>query len=113
MSQADLKIDAVALLKDMYSDGYFPDFLVDKIRNVLLDACREIEQSKPQSLEALCEITCRATEAINDLQDEFYDNDSEIETVARDDIAVSFGHVAKTYGFENADLEKLVATRDW
>jgi hypothetical protein len=26
---------------------------------------------------------------------------------------VTFGYVAKTYGFPDADLEELVATRDW
>ncbi len=30
-----------------------------------------------------------------------------------DDIAVTFGYVAKTYGFPDADLEELVATRYW
>lgn len=109
----DLKVDSSKLLKGMYQDGYFPDFLVDKVRDLLLDACREIEAEKPTTHEELYAITCRATEKINNLQDEFFENGSEIETVARDDIAVTFGYIAKTYGFPDADLEKLVATRDW
>jgi hypothetical protein len=52
------------------------------------------------------------SEKINDLQADFENAESEIETVARDSIAVSFGKVAEAYGFE-ADLEELVAPRDW
>ncbi|MBW3597634.1 MAG: hypothetical protein KY475_10200 [Planctomycetes bacterium] len=113
MSSEELKIDASKLLQGMYSDGYFPNFLVDKVRGVLEDACREIESQNPANHKQLYEITCRATERINDLQEEFEDNDSEIETAARDDIAVSFGYIASVYGFPDADLEELVATRDW
>jgi hypothetical protein len=113
MSTNELKIDPSQLLKGMYADGYFPTFLVDKVRDVLLDACREIESRKPRGHQALYRITCRATERINDLQQEFEENNSEIETAARDDIAVSFGYIASVYGFPDADLEALVATRDW
>ena len=49
----DLKIDASKLLEGMYRDGYFPDFLVDKIRNILLNACQKIESEQPSTLEAL------------------------------------------------------------
>ena len=113
MSPANLKIDASKLLEGMYRDGYFPDFLVDKVRDVIIEACREIETENPKTHENLYAITCRATDKINDLQEEFEENESEIETVARDYIAVTFGYIAKTYGFPDADLEKLVATRDW
>lgn len=113
MAKQNLKIDASKLLEGMYGDDYFPKFLVDKLRDVILDACREIEAEKPKTHEALYAITCRATEKINDLQEEFEENESEIETAARDDIATTFGYVAETYGFPDADLEELVATRDW
>lgn len=113
MTADNLKINASKLLEGMYRDGYFPNFLVDKVRDVILDACREIEAENPQTHEDLYAITCRATEKINDLQEEFEANESEIETVARDDIAVTFGYVATTYGYPDADLEELVAKRDW
>jgi len=29
------------LLSEMYEDGYFPDFLVDKVKEALKDALRE------------------------------------------------------------------------
>ncbi len=108
-----MNVDEKALLKGMYNDGYFPNNLVDKIKDVILWTCSEIEKKKPQNLEELYVITCAATEMINELQDVFEENDSEIETVARDDIAVTFGYVATCFGFKDADLEDLVATRDW
>lgn len=108
-----LKIDKEKLLPGMYSDDYFPDHLVNKVRDIILGACSKIEEQNPKDLEELYSITCAATELINDLQDDFDDADSEIETVARDEISLAFVVVAKTYGFEDADIEKLVATRDW
>ena len=113
MSHDDTKVDPSELLKGMYRDGYFPDDVVDKVRDVILEACHEIEAEGPSDHQALYAITCRATDKINDLQSVFEERGSEIETVARDDIAVTFGYVAKTYGFEDADLEKLIATREW
>jgi len=113
MSAENLRVDPTKLLEGMYGDGYFPNKLVDKVRDVILQASRDIEAEKPATEDELYVITCRATEKINDLQDEFYENESEIETAARDDIAVTFAYVAKTYGFPDADLEELVATRDW
>ena len=109
----ELKIKKEDLLQGMYSDGYFPDHLVDKLRDIILGSCSKIEDRKPKSLGELYLITCDATELINDLQEEFEESESEIETVARDEIALAFEVVAKTYGFDNADLEELVATRDW
>ena len=107
------KINPADLLKGMYSDGYFPNPLVDKVRDVLLDACNDIESQNPADLDQLYAITHHATERINDLQEDFFNQGSEIETAARDDIATSFAHIANTYGFAGADIEELVATREW
>ena len=109
----NLRIDTSKLLQGMYRDDYFPNDLVDRVRDAILKACKDIELEKPRTIEELYAITCRATESINDLQEAFEERDSEIETVARDDIAVTFGFVAESYGFADADLEELVATRDW
>jgi len=62
MTDKNLKIDPPQLLTGMYSDGYFPDFLVDKIRDILLEVCHEIEDEQPPSNDELYVITCRATE---------------------------------------------------
>ena len=107
------KVDAGELLPGMYRDGYFPNGLVDRVRDVLLDCCREIEAERPADLPALCAITDRATGRINDLQDDFEDAGSEIETAAREEICAAFGLIAETYGFPDADPEDLAGDRDW
>lgn len=99
-------------LRTMYNDGYFPDFLVDEIKLILLNLCKEIEQNKAQDTDALLALSHAATDDINNLQEEFYANDSEIETGAREAIAENFAYIAKAYGFI-IDTEELIATRDW
>jgi hypothetical protein len=43
---------------------------------------------------------------------EFEENDSELETAARKAIAEDFERIATAYGFD-ADIEELIAPRDW
>ncbi|PKG39090.1 DUF5713 family protein [Psychromonas sp. Urea-02u-13] len=99
-------------LNDMYEDGYFPNYLVDKGKSILIHLCYKIEDVQPSSLEDLYELTNQSTNEFNELQVEFEENESEIETLARDCIAVDFEKIAKIYGFD-ADIEALTATRDW
>jgi len=102
-----------AFLRGMYRDRYFPDHLVDKGKAILLRLCERIEAERPTDLAALYGLTQAATEEFNDLESEFNEAGSEIETAAREDIAESFWAVAQAYGFVDADIEKLIATRDW
>jgi len=69
-------------LQGMYSDGYFPDPIVDKGRAILLRLCERIEADRPGDLAALYALTSVATEEFNLLQDDFEAAESEIETVA-------------------------------
>ncbi len=99
-------------LYGMYTDNYFPKFLVDKVRLILIELCYNIENNSPKNLEELYALTHASTDKINDLQDEFYTNQSEIETFARESIAVDFEFISNSYGFK-ADIEELIANRDW
>tara|TARA_R110001592_G_scaffold363155_2_gene680826 strand:- start:14191 stop:14541 length:351 start_codon:yes stop_codon:yes gene_type:complete len=96
----------------MYQDSYFPKFLVDKCKFILLNLCQQIENQKPSHLKDLYQLSHVATNSINHLEDEFFENDSEIETAARECLAMDFEFIAKAYGFE-ADVEELIATREW
>ena len=49
----------------------------------------------------------------NVLGAEFDAAGSEIETMAREEIGGEFHFIAQAYGFEGADAEKLIATREW
>jgi Family of unknown function (DUF5713) len=101
-----------AFLAEMYADRYFPDALVDRGKAILLRLCESIEAEKPTGIEALYALTHAATDEFNVLAEAFYEHDSEIETAARECIAGDFAFVAEAYGFD-ADIEELIATRDW
>ncbi len=55
----------------MYTDSYFPKFLVCKCKIILLELCQNIETKKPSNLKELYILTHTSTEKINDLQGEF------------------------------------------
>ncbi len=99
-------------LECMYSDSYFPTFLVDKCKIILENLCVAIEANSPRSLDELYTLTHSSTNEINNLQEEFFQNNSEIETGARECLAEDFEFISKAYGFE-ADVEELIATREW
>jgi Family of unknown function (DUF5713) len=50
---------------------------------------------------------------VDDLGEELYEANSEIETSAAECIAEDFAFIAEAYGFVDADLEELIATRLW
>jgi len=99
------------LLKEMYEDDYYPVFLVDKVRDELqkvIDLLETGETNTDVIQEKLDEVVC----AINDLQEEFDENDSEIETVARDSIGVTVDYILKWFGI-SIDIEEAIRERDW
>lgn len=102
-----------AILQEMYDDSYFPDPLVDQLKQLFVTLCEGLESDPPQDLDALYARTHAVTEEINDLQNAFADAGSEIETGAREALGAEFAFVAAAYGFEDADIEELIATRDW
>lgn len=95
----------------MYNDGYFPIFLVDKIKDLILKLVVYLEMGE-QDTNKIQEKLDEMTIAINDLQDEFDENDSEIETVARDSIGVSVEYVLQWFGID-IDIEDAIRERDW
>ncbi|WP_131737448.1 DUF5713 family protein [Actinomadura roseirufa] len=100
-------------LRLLYADEYYPDHVVDKGKAILLRLCERIEGERPADLTSLYTLTEAATEEFNALNEDFDAAGSEIETVAREEIAEDFWFIASAYGFEDADIEKLIAVRDW
>ncbi|MEZ4722830.1 MAG: DUF5713 family protein [Flavobacteriales bacterium] len=96
----------------MYSDSYFPSHLVKKAESTLLKLCYRIESQNIKSLEDFYFLTHQTTKEFNELQNVFIENGSELETVARESIAMEFTFIAESYGFD-ADLEYMIAPRDW
>lgn len=115
MDQQQLKNEAArrhVFLADMYADDYFPKYLVDQGRDILLELCHTLETQPPKGLDELYVHTHRATERFNALQEAFEEADSELETAARESIGMDFAFIAEAYGFE-ADVEELIAPREW
>ncbi|MFE2018459.1 DUF5713 family protein [Streptomyces sp. NPDC059499] len=113
MAITNQRMAEYAFLRGLYEDGYFPDPVVDKGRAVLVRLCERIEAERPADLAALYVLTTAATDEFNALEAEFEAAGSEIETVAREEIAENFWAVATAYGFADADVEELIATREW
>ncbi len=99
------------LLEDMYEDGYFPDFLVDKVKALVQDVIHFLETGE-RDLEKIQEKFDAMTLAINDLEEEFEENDSEIETAARDSIGETVDYILKWFDID-IDVEDAIAEREW
>ena len=98
------------LLDEMYQDEYYPDFLVDKVKEELQKVIRLLESGETDVgavQKTLDETVC----GINDLQEEFDENDSEIETVARECIAANVAYILEWFGIP-IDTEEAIRERD-
>ncbi|MBN0042973.1 hypothetical protein JS756_02335 [Streptomyces actuosus] len=107
------RVTGHVFLKALYEDDYYPDHVLDRGRAILLRLCERIEAEQPADVDALYVLTRAATEEFNDLETAFEEAGSEIETVAREELAEAFWSVAQAYGFADADVEELIATRNW
>lgn len=99
------------LLEEMYNDGYFPNFLVDKVKKLIRPVIVMLENGETDK-KIIQDGLDKMTLAINDLQEEFEDNDSEIETVARDSIGETVGYILNWFGID-IDIEDAIGERDW
>ncbi|MFJ9517246.1 DUF5713 family protein [Kitasatospora sp. NPDC101801] len=113
MTITNRQVSEHPFLRALYADDYYPDHVLDLGKAILLRLCERIEAERPADLPALYLLTEVATEEFNALEAAFEEADSEIETVAREEIAEDFWFVATAYGFADADVEELIAARDW
>ena len=99
------------LLDEMYQDDYYPTFLVDKVKDELQKVI-DLLESGETDIEVIQNTLDEAVCGINGLQVEFFENDSEIETVARDCIGVTVDYILKWFGIP-IDMEEAIRERDW
>ena len=98
-------------LFEMYDDEYFPDFLVDKIK-AELDKIEAVLAGGEKNTAIIQQHFDTMTRAINDLEAEFEENDSEIETVARESIGEAVDYLLQKYRIA-IDLEEALREREW
>ena len=99
------------LLDEMYQDDYYPAFLVDKIKDEIQKVIELLESGETDT-EVVQEKLDEAVLAINDLQEEFDENESEIETVARESIAATVDYILEWFDIP-IDPEEAIRERDW
>ncbi len=99
------------LLEEMYDDDYFPKFLVDKIKSLIEQVIALLESGETDTRKIQQRLD-EMTLGINDLEEEFEENDSEIETAARDSIGVTVEYILEWFGID-IDIETAIGEREW
>lgn len=99
------------LLEDMYRDEYFPDFLVDKVKALIQEVICLLETGE-RDLEKIQDKFDEIILEINELEDEFEENDSEIETAARESIGETVEYILKWFDID-IDVEEAIREREW
>jgi hypothetical protein len=98
-------------LPEMYADSYFPDSEVDKVKVAIQKVVTFLEKG-PASTKKIQKKLDDMTLTINELQNDFADHDSEIETGARESIAETVGRVITHFNVD-IDIEEALGERDW
>ena len=98
-------------LPDMYADQYYPNFLVDKVKNVIKEVVVFIEEGDHDT-EEIQGAFDKMTLNINALEEEFDENDSEIETGARESIGGTVQKIPEYFEID-INIEEAIRERDW
>lgn len=99
------------LLEEMYSDGYFPDFLVDKVKALIVKVIELLEKGE-RDTQKIQKAFDKMTRKINKLEKEFEKNDSELETGARESIGATVEYILRWFEID-IDVEDAIGARDW
>lgn len=99
------------LLQEMMQDSYFPKFLVEKLKNYIQETIEYLETGETDIAKIQKKFDAM-TMSINKLQDEFEENGSEIETVARDSIGKTVESILNWFEID-MDAETALRKRDW
>ena len=100
------------LLLPMFDDGYYPQILVAKIKQDLIDFSRKI-QANPKTESEIYQLADSTLLKINEMKADFEDLDSSLDDTATDYIAEAMMMVVQDAGYLEIDLEELVASREW
>lgn len=84
---------------------------MDKIKHLLVEGVKLLESGE-SDLNIIQEKFDEIVLKINDLQDEFFENDSDIETMARESIGQTVIDIIEHFGLD-VDVETLIREHDW
>jgi hypothetical protein len=85
--------------------------LVDKVKVLLVNVVEYLESGE-RSIGDIQLKFDEMTDSINELQADFYEDDSEIETAARDSIGETVEEILKHYNI-HLDTEEAIRNREW
>ena len=92
-------------------DDYFPNFLVDKLRDIIKQTVQFLEEGN-HGIDQIQQQLDKMTLGINALQEEFDENDSEIETVARESIGETVEKILRYFDID-IEIEEAIREREW
>lgn len=98
-------------LPDMYADSYFPTSEVNKVKTAIQKVVTFLEKGGASTKKIQKKLD-DMTLTINELQNDFADRDSEIETGARESIAETVARVLAHFNVD-IDIEEALGERDW
>ncbi|MBR6101836.1 MAG: hypothetical protein IKP95_05375 [Ruminococcus sp.] len=98
-------------LQGMYADRYYPKILVDRVRAELERVVGWLELGEHDADEIQAEFDSM-TKAINELSGIFYENDSELDTNARNAIAIDVINIIKYFDLP-VKVDAALRLRTW
>ena len=104
--------DQYVLLQNMFEDTYYPQFLVEKIKWQFIHLIEFLESADGKELPLIRDQLDEFTMFINNLQQEFWDQDSEIETVASESIANTLEYILNWFKIDVC-IEDALREREW
>lgn len=104
--------DQYVLLQNMYEDTYYPQYLVDKIKWQFIHLIESLEGSDLTNIDYVQDKLDEFTMFINSMQQEFWDQDSEIETVASESIMSTLEYILQWFEID-IPVEDALREREW
>ncbi len=104
--------DQYVLLQNMFEDTYYPQFLVEKIKWQFIHLIEFLEGTDVRELSVIQDKLDEFTMFINSMQQEFWNQDSEIETVASESIANTLEYILNWFKID-VGIEDALREREW
>jgi hypothetical protein len=98
-------------LPEMYEDDYFPNREVDKVKAVIQKVVTYLEKGETSTKKIQTKLD-DMTLTINELQNDFVDHGSEIETGAANAIAETVARMLAHFNVD-IDIEEAIREREW